>query len=220
MRCGIPGILTVAAAAAWAILLWLADHERSEIPGREIIPAKPAVEKHFVTPEQLVECGGLAERRIEPFSAVADDGAWFTWPAAGGARPLVLVFIKRGCPCSVEFEPFFHRLEQQYRDAADFIGVIDADADSARAYAVANKVPYRVLADPDRTIITRFRAKSGGYVALLGSGDEVDTLWPGCSADMMRELGRRIAALGAAVERPIEVSEMPKVLTTGCPYSS
>jgi hypothetical protein len=37
---------------------------------------------------------------------------------------------------------------------------------------------------------------------------------------MMRDLGRRIAALGAAAERPIDVSEMPKVLTTGCPFSS
>ena len=210
----------MAAAVAWAMLLWLAGRSRSEIPAREIIPAKPAAEKHFVTPEQLVQCGALADRRIEPFSAVAHDGARFTWPAAGGARPLVLVFIKRDCPCSVEFEPFFHRLEGRYRDVADFVGVIDSGADLARAYAVANKVPYRVLADPDRTIITRFRAKSGGYVALLGLGGGVDTLWPGCSADMMRDLGRRIAALGAAAERPIDVSGMPKVLTTGCPFSS
>ena len=91
--------------------------------------------------------------------------------------------------------------------------------DLARAYAGANKVPYRVLADPDRTIITRLGAKSGCYVALLGSGGAVDTLWPGCSADMMRELGGHIATLGAAAERPIDVSAMPKVLTTGCPFS-
>jgi peroxiredoxin len=220
MRYGIPGILTVAAALAWAMLLWLAGRERSEIPAREIIPAKPAVEKHFVTPEQLVECGALAERRIEPFCAVAHDGAQFTWPAAGGARPLVLVFIKRGCPCSVEFEPFFHRLEERYRDAVDFVGVIDADADSARAYAAANKVPYRVLADPDRAIIARFEAKHGGYVALLGRNGRLDTLWPGCSAEMMRALGRRIAALRALTERSLDVSDMPKVLTTGCPFAS
>jgi len=220
MRHGIPGILTVAAAAAWAMLLWLADREQSEIPGRKIIPAKPAVEKHFVTPDQLVECGALAERRIEPFSAVAHDGAQFTWPGAGVARPLVLVFIKRGCPCSIEFEPFFHRLEERYHDAADFVGVIDADVGSARSYAVANKVPYLVLADPDHAIITRCGAKHGGYVALLGVNSQLDTLWPGCSAEMMRALGRRIAVLRALAERPLDVSDMPKVLTTGCPFAS
>jgi hypothetical protein len=83
MRYSIPVILTVAAAVAWATLLWLSGRERSEIPAREIIPAKPAAGKHFVTPDQLVECGASAERRIEPFSAVAHDGAV---PVAGGRR--------------------------------------------------------------------------------------------------------------------------------------
>jgi hypothetical protein len=220
MRYGIAGILTVAAAVAWATLLWLADRECCEVPARGVIRAKPAVEKHFVTPDQLVECGALAERRVEPFSAVAHDGAQFTWPAAGVARPLVLVFIKRGCPCSVEFEPFFQRLEERYQDAADFVGVIDADVRSARSYAVANKVPYRVIADPDHAIINRCEAKHGGYVALLGVNSQLDTLWPGCSAEMMRALGRRIAELRAIAERPLDVSGMPKILTTGCPFAS
>jgi hypothetical protein len=220
MRYGIPGFLTVAAAVAWVTLVWLGGRERSEVPTREVIPAKPTVEKHFVTPDQLLECGASAERRIEPFSAVAHNGAQFKWPAAGVSRPVVLVFIKQGCPCSVDFEPFFHRLEERYHDAADFVGVIDADVGSARAYAVANKVPYRVLADPDHAIITRCEAKSGGYVALLGVNSQLDTLWPGCSADMMRALSRRIAALRALAERPLDVSDMPKVLTTGCPFAS
>jgi peroxiredoxin len=220
MRSSIPVILTVAAAVAWATLSWLASRERGQTPTREVVPAKPAAGKHFVTPEQLVECGASAERRIEPFSAVAHDGARFTWPAAGGTRPLVLVFIKRGCPCSVEFEPFLQRLVQQYRDTADFAGVIDTDVESARAYAAANKVPYRILADPDRAIIEGFEAKHGGYVALLGVDGQLDVLWPGYSAEMMRALGRRIAALGAASERPIDVSDMPKALTTGCPFAS
>jgi len=219
MRHGSRRILTVVAALAWAALLWLANHEKSEIPARTPALAKSAIERHYVTPDQLVECGNLADRRVEPFSAIAHDGVAFTWPGADRARPLVLVFIKRDCPCSVEFEPYFHRLFERYLDVADFAGVIDASLDSARAYAVANKVPYRVLADPDRTIIMRFEAKQGGYVALLGVRN-VDTIWPGCSAEMMRALGRRIADKGAIAERPIDVSGMPTVLTTGCPYTS
>jgi hypothetical protein len=97
--------------------------------------------------------------------------------------------------------------------------VIDSGEDEARAYAEANKVPYRVLADPDRTIIARLEAKHGGYVALLTGGGTLDALWPGCSADMMRSLGRRIAVLGARAECPIDFSGMPKVLTTGCPFA-
>jgi hypothetical protein len=220
MRYGLPGILTVAAAATWAALLWLPGREGSPLPTREAAPSPLEVTKHYVTPAQLVECGALTERRIEPFSAAAHDGTRFRWPAAHSPRPLVLVFIKCGCPCNVEFEPFFHRLELAYRDAADFVGVLDADETSARAYVIHNKVPYRVLADPDRTIITRVEAKNGGYVALIGGDGRLETLWPGWSAKMMQELGRRIAALRGQAERPLEVSDMPKVLTTGCPFAS
>ena len=220
MRYGIFRIVTAAAVVAWAGFLWLASRERAENPARASGPAKPDAQRHYVTAEQLVECGALADRRINAFSAITHDGVRFTWPEAGGARPLVLFFIKRDCPCSVEFEPFFHRLEEQYRDTADFIGVIDSGAQGARAYAVANKVPYRVLADPDRSIIARFEAKHGGYVALLSGSGYVDALWPGCSAEMMSSLGRRIAVIGAKKERPIDCSGMPKVLTTGCPFAS
>jgi hypothetical protein len=118
----------------------------------------------------------------------------------------------------LEFEPFFHRLAGRYRDVAEFVGVIDADADAALAYATANKTPYRVLADPDRAIIDRLKVKTGGYVALLRPEGAIDTLWPGCSAAMMRELGRRVAELGAVAERSIDVAGMPGALTTGCPY--
>jgi peroxiredoxin len=220
MRHRIPQLVTVAAAVAWLALLCLPGPDRNEISQRNLVAEKPAPERHFVTPDQLVECGALAERRIEPFAAVAHDGSRFAWPRARGARPLVVVFIKRNCPCSVEFEPFFHRLEEQYRDQAEFVGVIDAGADVALDYARANNVPYRVLSDPDKAIVRRFGAKHGGYVALVRANSQLDTLWPGCSGEMMRALGGRIAALRALAERPLDVSAMPKVLTTGCPFAS
>jgi hypothetical protein len=118
----------------------------------------------------------------------------------------------------VEFQPFFRRLADRYRDVAEFAGVIDASAEAALAYAAANKTPYQILADPDRAIIDQFEAKNGGYVALLRPGGTIDTLWPGCSAEMMLELGRRIAEFGAVTERSIDVAGMPGALTTGCPF--
>jgi hypothetical protein len=177
-----------------------------------------ATEKHYVTPTQLVESGAQAGRKVRSFSAVARDGTVFTWPRTSETRPLVLVFIRRDCPCNVEFEPFFHRLAGRYRDVVEFAGVIDAGADAAFAYATANNTPYRVLADPDRAIIDQCEAKNGGYVALLRPDGVLDTLWPGCSAAMMRALGRRIAELGAVTERSINVAGMPGALTTGCPF--
>jgi hypothetical protein len=135
-----------------------------------------------------------------------------------GSRPLVLVFIKRDCPCNVEFEPFLNRLEAQYRDVAHFAGVIDSDLGAARSYVLTNRLSHRVLADPQRLLIERFEARNGGYVALLRPEGEVDTLWPGWSAEMIGQLGQRIAALAGVTERPVDIAGIPRVLTTGCPF--
>jgi hypothetical protein len=218
MRRCIPRIVAVCAAVAWAALWWLTDPGTGVSSSRQPRAPALATQKHYVKPAQLVDSGALAGRKVPSFSAVASDGMAFTWTGMSGARPLVLVFIRRDCPCNVDFEPFFHRLAGRYQDVAQFAGVIDAGADAAFAYATANKTPYRVLADPDRAIIDRFEAKNGGYIALLRPDGAIDTLWPGCSAEMMRELGRRIAELGAVTERTIDVAGMPGALTTGCPF--
>ena len=180
----------------------------------------PTSRKHYVTPDQLVESGALADRKVGSFSVLAADGPVFNPSAASGRQPLVLFFVRRGCPCNAEFEPFFHRLATRYQDVAEFAGVMDVGTDEALAYAAAHETPYRILADSDRTIINRFEAKNGGYVALVRPDGAVDTLWPGCSAEMMRELGRRIAELGAVTERSIDVAGMPGALTTGCPFET
>ncbi len=203
----------------WCGLLWFGfgSHARST-DSRPAKPATPSREKHYVTAEQLAASGAWRDQRVAPFSAWAHDGTWFTSKDLVGKRPAVLVFIKTDCPCSVEFEPFFHRLERRYRGRVRFFGIIDADRDAARQYALANQVPYPVLADPKRLIVKRFKAENGGYVVLLTPVGVVDTLWPGCSVEMMRELGRCIAALAGVKERPLDVAGMPAVLTTGCPF--
>ncbi len=218
MRRSIPPILAVCAAVAWAVLWWLTDLGTDASSSRPPGVPRPATDKHYVTPAQLIESGAVADRKVRSFSAAARDATVFSRSGMSGTRPLVLVFIRRDCPCSAEFEPFFHRLADRYRDVADFAGVIDGDADAALAHSIANKTPYAVAADPNRAIIDRFEAKNGGYVALVRPEGAIDTLWPGFSAEMMRELGRRIAELGAVAERSIDVAGMPGALTTGCPF--
>jgi peroxiredoxin len=206
-----------ALAALWSGALWTM-HRGEPSPAPAAPP--PAAEKHYVSPRQLAATGAMSNRPVASFAAVNQDGHAVEWADLSGGRPLVLVFIKRDCPCNVEFEPFFHRVEQTYRDCVRFAGVIDAPVEGASRYAEANRVPYPVLADGERRLIDRFQAENGAYVALITPEGVLDTLWPGCSAEMMRELGRRIAACAGVAERPLDCTGMPGALTTGCPFSS
>ncbi len=162
----------------------------------------------------------MVRSSIESLEAVAQDGRRLIWDRLSEGRPVVLLFVKEGCPCNVEFEPFIRRLERLYGESVRFAGVIDAGPEAARRYAEETHVARPILADPDRRIIGRFRAENGGYIALLTPAGVIDGLWPGCSADGMKELGRRIAQLAGLEERPLDVSDMPGPLTTGCPFGS
>lgn len=190
-------------------------------------------EVHYVTPRQLTDSAALATTVVPTLTATTDRDRFFTWPLLDDRRPLLLIFIKEGCPCSVELEPFFHRLERAYADVVLFAGVIDADARTARRYAEANATPYPILADPERQIIHRLRAANGAYVALVAlpvspdaragtgaqDGPAIDSLWPGCSAEIFTHMGRRIAAAAGVAERPLDVTGLPSAAVTGCPFA-
>jgi hypothetical protein len=219
MKWQLPAALVAVLLTAWAAACWTMG--RGSAPGPSSGPFRPASsDKHFVTPQQLVAAGTMSERTLAPIPAVAHDGRRHQWMDLAGGQPVVVVFIKKGCPCNVEFEPFFHRLERAYRGSARLVGVIDGPVEAARHYAEANRAPYLILADPERALISRFRAENGAYVALLTPAGVLDTLWPGCSAQMMRELSRRLAELAGIAEQPIDTAGLPDVLTTGCPFAS
>ena len=173
---------------------------------------------HYVTPGQIADSNEMVHGVIDGLEAVASDGRRLSWAEISGGHPVVLVFVKDGCPCSVEFEPFFQRVERLYRGAVRFAGVIDGDVEAARVYATEQHVPYPVLADEKRTIIRRLQAKNGVYMSLLDKDGTIVGYWPGSSADTLRDLGRRIANLTGVAEQPLDVTGVPNVLTTGCPF--
>ncbi|SIO35273.1 Peroxiredoxin [Singulisphaera sp. GP187] len=173
---------------------------------------------HYVTPRQLLASNAMMDRKLSALSALGDDGERRDWPELSAGQPVVFVFVKEGCPCNVDFEPFFHRVERLYRGSVRFAAVIDGDVAAARAYAEELNVPYPVLADPEHALIRKFGAENGGYVALLAGDGTIEGFWPGCSADGLRDLGRRIARLGEIEERPLDVSGMTRPLITGCPF--
>jgi peroxiredoxin len=214
----LPTAIVAVLLGAWAVIFWMAGRRPAALPTSA--PAQQlAAEKHYVTPQQLVACGAMSARSLGPLTLVGHDGRRREWSALAAARPVVVVFIKAGCPCSVEFEPFFHRLARAYRGSVCFAGVIDAPVETARQYAESNHVPYLVLADPGKDLISRFGATNGAYVALVTPAGTIDTLWPGCSAEMMLEMSRRIADLAGIEEQRVETSGLPGVLTTGCPFA-
>jgi hypothetical protein len=158
-----PTLLLVAGLiACWLVVRLSLGRGRGGHPPRAPRPASR--EKHYVTPRQLSAAGGLARRRLAPFTARAHDGRTLRWPDFAPGRPLLLVFLKAGCPCNDDFEPFCRRLHRAYGDRVAFACLIDAGPAAALAHAQRHRCPYPVLADPGKEILARFGAENGGYV--------------------------------------------------------
>jgi peroxiredoxin len=177
-----------------------------------VVPAR------YVTPSQLAASNAMVRRVVDGLAVTTADGRQLDWATLSGGAPVVVTFVKQGCPCSLEFEPYFHGVFEAYRDTARFIAIIDDDTSVARRYSEQNSVPYPVIADPERTLIRRFGARNGGYAALLDPEGMIVGYWPGFSASAMSELGHRLSVLANVAERPVATAGLPKNLTRGCPF--
>jgi hypothetical protein len=172
----------------------------------------------YVSPGQLAASNTMVRRVVDDLVVTTADGRRLDWPALSEGAALVVIFVKGGCPCSVQFEPYFHRLFEAYGKRARFLAVIDGDPSTALRYAGENSVPYPVVADPEEALIRRFEAKNGGYAALLDPQGVIVGFWPGFSAGAMTELGHRLSVLAGVAERPIATAGLPGTLTSGCPF--
>lgn len=187
-----------------------------ESPSPVPFAPRPA-DRHYVSPQQLAQAGAV-DPDAGSLAALDQHGEHRTWNDLSAGRPVVLVFVKAGCPCSVEFEPYFHRLAAAYPSAVRMVTIINGDVPTARRFADENQTPYPVLADAERAIIKRFHAEHGATVVLLSPSGKIETRWPGCSQDMMRDLSERIARLGQIEMQSMDVAGLPGALTAGCTY--
>lgn len=217
-----PTVLTYLGCAA---VVGLVIHARFAAPrlsassDDELATNRPTTaETHRVTPVMLREAARADGADASPFAADATDGRSTSLSDLTMSRPLVLLFIQDGCPCSEAAQPFFNDLHAAYGDRVQFAGVIDGDLAAARAWAVANHVPFRILADPDLEIVKHYQVKNSAYSVLIQAGGRIETMWPGYSESMLRDLGNRLARLARTPPHPLSVSTAPTEMYSGCPY--
>jgi len=175
-------------------------------------------QKHRVTPKMLVSSSLRSERPAPPFSALGNDGRTYVLNDLLKSGPIVLVFIKEGCPCSDAADPLFVSLHSAYEGRVRFFGVINGDRRVASKWTEDHGTTFPILADPGLAIIHAYGAESSAYVALIAPDGRIDKLWPGYSAEMLQELGRRMAGLAGQKEVPFTGVDAPNELYSGCPF--
>lgn len=217
----LAGAIAVPALSCWLAYGRLSPADHGALPvataaGRH---DDSAATNHYVTPRQLIASGETARQDVAHLALVTQDDRHLEWTELSAGRPVVVVFVKQGCPCSRKFEPHFHSLAAAYGPAVQFIDVIDGSVATAQSYSTANAVSYPVIADESGAIIRRFEAQGGAYVALVDREGVVEMLSPGCSVEMMQDLSRRIATMTEQDLAICDFEGLPGGLTAGCPFA-
>lgn len=131
-------------------------------------------------------------------------------------RPTVVVFVLPDCPCSIDYEPLVHHIYRAYGERAAFIEVVAGNDAAAEQWKQRQQTPFAVIGDQGGKVAHEFAALRSAYTALVLNG-RITKLWPGYSAEMLRELGGLIATETNTAAVSLDVDEAPKHLTSGCP---
>jgi peroxiredoxin len=209
---GFTVLATIFTVYSWAVL------------GTDAGPTEPdwvvveSEKKHLVTPEMRLATEKAANTVAPAFRAEATDGKTYDLAELTARGPVALVFVKEGCPCSVESQPFFNRLYEAYGDETPFFGVIDAPLGRAGKWAEVNHAAFPLLSDVDLNIVHDYKAESSAYLAVVAKGGAIEKLWPGYSAAMIREASACLAKLTGTEPKAIDATGAPDEMLTGCPF--
>ena len=173
--------------------------------------------KHMVTKEMADASRAMVDRPAPPFVASALDGDQVELAERLRRGPVILTFIKAGCPCSEAAQPFFNQLHAAYPGAA-FLGVVDVAGGPAQRWAERLRIAYPMLTDPDLKIIRAYGVENSAYVVVIDPRGRIIRHWPGFSTGMLREFGATLAALTGKAEQQLDVSEAPDQEYSGCPF--
>ena len=176
-----------------------------------------ATTKHVVTGRMAEASRTMEEKVAPPFQADGSDGRRHSLAELAHRGPLVLTFVKLGCPCSEAAQPFFNRLHAALPDVP-FLGVIDVDAEKAKAWAGRFHVAYPLLLDPSYRIVRDYQVENSAYVVIVDTRGRIFKHWPGYSIGMLNELAATLAEASGVATPRVDVADAPDDLYTGCPY--
>ncbi|MBS1713646.1 MAG: redoxin domain-containing protein [Armatimonadetes bacterium] len=174
--------------------------------------------RHPVTGPMLRDAKAQIGQTAPAFSLPDPEGRTVALQGLTKIGPVVLVFTKDGCPCSIESQPFFNRLAEGYSGKVAFLGIIDGPAHVASKYRDDFKVPYPMLLAGDGAVYKAFRASRSVYTTLIGPEGKVLRQWPGYSKDMLKDLNFELARYTGIKPIDIDLSMAPEKPSSGCSF--
>jgi peroxiredoxin len=216
-RIEIPAVILILATGL-ALAGYFLFQARQQAEAQRLGLSDPEAKKHLVTEPMTKKANELETRPAPEFELNDSNGKLQRLGDLRAEKPVVLYFIKDGCPCSQTYEPFMQEFASNYMDVAHFIGVIDGTQETAKAWSSRFVNPYPIAFDPTSRTMTRWQATNSAFTALIDKQGNVVAYWPGYSRWMLEELSQKLADLAGVPRRRLAVVDAPSQLYTGCSF--
>lgn len=205
----------LAGAAVWAFRpSGPPKPSEAELIRAGIDPAEFERTRHYVTAQMELETKAQANRIAPPFSRIDDYGK--SVQVGPGDRPQMVLFIKKGCPCSIDAQPLFNRLAIKFRKGVQFVGVIDK---GAKDFSTQSSVVFPIVEEPSKKLMKAWDARASVYCALVARNGHIVKMWPGYSASWLKEMNALLSKASGMKETPFDPQYAPLEKTSGCPFS-
>lgn len=169
--------------------------------------------KHDVTAQMEIETKAQTNRLAPAFSRRDTYGKAIA--VGKGPKPQFVIFVKRGCPCSIDAQVLFNKLARRYEDKVEFVGVIDKES---QEFATQFKSAFPIVDEPSKGLMKAYDARASVYSALVARNGHIVKMWPGYSAAWLKEMNSMMAKASATPEKPFDPEFAPKEKLSGCPF--
>ncbi len=209
----------------------MANHEDGGMMGQFIVSANPSAVKrdasglirfrdkveHPLTAKLISAAAQQTNTSAPAFEWQDAEGNIMSTKKMNALKPMLLYFIEKECPCSRDAALFINQLQSAYGNGALVLGIINADADTAKEWKKLSSANFPVIADPNFDIIRAYKAARSASTILVAAGGVIAKSNPGYSAATMKELSMRLAQLTRLTECSLKLETAPEKLRSGCP---
>jgi peroxiredoxin len=105
---------------------------------------------HFTIDKMRADAERMKLKTAPDFRLKDPTGKTYTLKEASAGKPTLIVFIKDGCPCSIEAEPVLQALAKHHGDKIRLVGIIDKGPKEAKEWIKNHESRYLILCDPDK----------------------------------------------------------------------
>ncbi len=157
----------------------------------------------------------IAGQAAPDFTATGTDGKTYSLSDVGKKAPLIMVFWKNPCPHNPRASALINSMVAAYKDKVNFVGVVNAEGDAAKAFQDRFAKEYPLLQDGSRNMIRSYKMVTSITFVVVDKDKKVESVIRGYGQEALALANAAMAKAAGAEVSKLDFSTAPARATYG-----